>query len=75
MVSIIKKILLEFEGKMINNKKIIMIGKEDREDREMFVHYVCKVKGSKRGKKSRIKGEDYQDMKSKAIRITDLTNG
>lgn len=72
MASIIKKVLLEFKNNFMDEKKIIMIAKEDRADRVKHIHYVCNVRGSKRSKKNQIAKEEYLLLKQKATSVSVL---
>jgi len=65
MVKIIDKLILELKNNLIDDRKLLTIGKEDSRDKERIIYYISNFKGNRLTKKQRITKADYLILKSK----------
>ena len=72
MVKIIDKLVLEFKNNFIDEKKLLLIGKEDNQEKERFIYYVRNYKGSRLSKKTQIRKEEALKLKQMAQNVKGL---
>ena len=70
MVQLLKKILLDFSSSLIDDKKIVTIGKEDSETKQRTIYYLSQVRGQMRHtRKRRITKSEFEQLNSTAQKI------
>lgn len=70
MVKIIDKFILEFKNNLYDEKKLLIVGKEDSQEKERFIYYIRNYRGSRLSKKHQLKEVDILKLKQTAFKIT-----
>lgn len=69
MVKIVDRLIMEFKNNFFNEKKILLVGKQDNKEKEILLYYVRNYRGNRLSKKYAITKKEAFNLKSKACNI------